>query len=127
VVEKDGGSAAAPAATPAAAREWPLVVAAIALGLLAGYAHLRLHDLGLGALMVGAVCLGLGFARPQRPWLWALIVALCVPSVQVVAHLGYERFTRGGIVASFALLIPAFSCAYGGAFGRRLLAVLFPR
>lgn len=129
MVEKESsGSAVATAATPEAARrQGPLVIAALALGVLVGYAHLRVHDLGLAALMVGAVCLGLGFARPQRPWRWALILALCVPAVHLVANLGHERFTRGGALASFALLIPAFSCAYGGAFGRRLLALLFPK
>jgi hypothetical protein len=66
----------------------------------------------------------LGALRPRRPWMWALLVALCVPAAEYVAHLGREHFTRGATFASFALLAPAFVCAYGGAMGRKVVGEL---
>jgi hypothetical protein len=71
------------------------------------------------------VAMFLGAMRPRRPWLWALLVALCVPAEQLFAFLGREHFTRGAIFGSFALLAPAFVCAYGGAVGRKLVGELF--
>ncbi len=100
---------------------------ALVAGALIGYVQVRLEDLALAALFVGIVCAALGITRPQRPWRWALIVALCVPLVQLLAYLGHERFTRGATLGSVSLAIPAFSCAYGGSFGRKLLGQLFSK
>jgi hypothetical protein len=115
-----------PASAPSP-REWPFVIVALALGTLIGYAQLRLGELAISALLVAMVAMFLGAMRPRRPWRWALLVALCVPAAQWVAYLGREHFTRGAIFGSFALLAPAFVCAYGGAVGRKLIGELFSK
>jgi len=105
-------------------RAWPLVVLALAFGALIGYAQLRWGELAISALLVAMVTMFLGAMRPRRPWVWALLVALCVPAAQLFAYIGREHFTRGAIFGSFALLAPAFVCAYGGAVGRKLVGEL---
>ena len=106
-------------------RDWPYVVIALASGALIGYAQVRWGELAISALLVAMITMFLGALRPQRPWLWALLVALGVPLVQGIAYLGREHFTRGATISSFALLAPALVCAYGGAVGRRLVHELF--
>jgi hypothetical protein len=100
---------------------------ALAFGALIGYAHLRWGELAISALLVAMVTMFLGAMRPRRPWVWALLVALCVPAAQLSAYLGREHVTRGAIFGSFALLAPAFVCAYGGAVGRNLVGKLFKK
>jgi hypothetical protein len=100
---------------------------ALGCGALIGYAQLRLGELAISALLVAMVTMFLGALRPRRPWVWALLVALCVPAAQLVAYIGREHFTRGAIFGSFALLAPAFVCAYGGAVGRKLVGELFKK
>lgn len=107
--------------------DWPFVAFALAFGALIGFAQLRLGELALSALLVAMATMFLGAVRPRRPWLWALLVPLGVPAAQFVAYLGREHFTRGAIFGSFALLAPAFVCAYGGAVGRKLIAELFKK
>lgn len=108
-------------------RDWPFALIALAFGVLIGYAQFRLAELAVSALLVAMVTMLLGALRPHRPWLWALLVALCVPASQLIAYLGREHFTRGVTIGSFALLAPAFVCAYGGAVGRKLVAELFKK
>jgi hypothetical protein len=105
--------------------DWPFVLLAIVLGALIGYAHLHFGEIAVSALLVAITTMILGACRPRTPWLWALLVALCVPAAQLIAYLGREHFTRGATFGSFALLAPAFVCSYGGAVGRRLVAELF--
>ncbi|MGB9104359.1 MAG: hypothetical protein WCC59_06365 [Terriglobales bacterium] len=107
--------------------DWPFVLVALAFGALIGYAQLRWGELAISALLVAMVTMFLGAMRPRRPWLWALLVALCVPAAQLFAYIGREHFTRGAIFGSFALLAPAFVCAYGGAVGRKLVGELFKK
>lgn len=97
---------------------------ALGCGALIGYAQLRWGELAISALLVAMITMFLGAMRPRRPWMWALLVALCVPAAQLLAHIGREHFTRGAIFGSFALLAPAFVCAYGGAVGRKLVGEL---
>ncbi len=97
---------------------------ALAFGCVIALAQLRLGELAISALLVAMATMFLGAMRPRRPWLWALLVTLCVPAGQFMAYLGREHFTRGAMFASFALLAPGFVCAYGGAIGRRLVGEL---
>jgi hypothetical protein len=99
-----------PASAPIGA-DWPFAMLALALGALIGYAQLQWGELTIPALLVAMVTMFLGGVRPRRPWLWALLVAGCVPAAQLFAYVGRERFTRGAIFGSFALLAPAFVCA----------------
>ena len=104
--------------------DWPFLALALALGALIGYVQLRWGELAISALLVAMVTMFLGALRPRQPWRWALLVALCDPAAQLFAYLGREHFTRGAILGSFALLAPAFVCAYCGAVGRKLVGEL---
>lgn len=108
-------------------RDWPWYVFALVCGAGIGYLHLRLGELALAALLVSIATMFLGAVRPRWPWRWALLVALCVPLAMLAAHLGRERFSRGAVFGSFALLMPSLACAYGGSFLRRLMGELFPK
>ena len=119
------GTASSASKNAVVSRDWPFVAGALASGALIGYAQWRFGELAISALLVAMVTMSLGAMRPRRPWRWALLVALCVPGALFVAHLGREHFTRGAIFGSFALLAPAFVCAYCGATGRNLVAELF--
>jgi hypothetical protein len=106
-------------------RDRPFTAIALVAGALIGYAQVKFGEMALSALLVALLTMFLGVARPRRPWRWAVLVALCVPAAQLVAYLGREHFTRGATIGSFALLAPAFVCAYAGAVGRNLLGELF--
>jgi hypothetical protein len=97
---------------------------AILLGAAIGYLQIRLAEIALSALAVAAATMGLGLIFPRRPWRWALLVALCVPAALLIASAGRTHFTRGAIYGSFALLMPALACAYGGSFMRKLVREL---
>jgi hypothetical protein len=108
-------------------RDWPGYVLALALGAAIGFLQLRLAELALSALAVAAATMALGVLFPRRPWRWALLVALCVPAALLIASTGRTHFTRGAIYGSFALLMPALACAYGGSVMRRLVGELLHR
>ena len=128
-MEQDSSATAAPAiaAAPAKVRNWPYVIFALLSGGAAAYLHVQLGELGLAALVVAASTMFLGAMRPRRPWMWALLVALTIPALELVAYLHHEYFGTGATFGSLALLIPAFACAYGGAVGQRLLRELFAK
>ena len=108
-------------------KDWPFWLAGLLLGGLTGYVQTRIGDLLLSALMVAAFSMFLGMMRPQRPWRWALLVAVCLPAAQLLAFLTREHPTRAAVYTSFAALAPALVCAYGGSLLRRVLGELFPR
>jgi len=106
-------------------RDLPYVFLALILGSIAAFVHLRYHDLSL--LLVSMSAMFLGLARPERPWRWALLVALCLPAGQLLAYLTREQPTRAMIFGSFIGLAPAIIAAVGGSVMRRGFDVLFPR
>ncbi len=57
------------------------------LGICAGWLDLKVGDLLFTALFVLASTMLLGAVRPQRPWRWTLLVAVFVPTVQLLAYL----------------------------------------
>lgn len=105
-------------------REWPGYLLAVLLGAAIGYLQVRVAELALSALAVAAATMALGLIFPRRAWRWALLVVLCVPAALLMASTGRTHFTRGAIYGSFALLMPALACAYGGSFMRRLIGEL---
>ena len=107
------------------AQEAGYYVAAILLAAVAGWSQVALHDVSL--LLASAFALLLSVARPQRPWRWAVIVCAGLPLAELVAWLARMHPERGDIMFSFVALVPAFMCAYGGAFLRRSVRILFPR
>ena len=96
-------------------------------GILAGIAHITIGDPLLTALVVLMATMGLGFARPVRPWRWVLLVGLLVPVVMLSANLlhYYRTLTRAGLYGSVLIILPGIAGAYGGAFGRKFVRVMF--
>jgi hypothetical protein len=69
-----------------------------------------------------------GWIMPGKAWLWAMIVALCLPCVYLIAtKLGYQPVSppSPGWYASLIALIPAFIGAYSGALARLIMTSLF--
>ncbi|MGH9566266.1 MAG: hypothetical protein ACRD4I_09805, partial [Candidatus Angelobacter sp.] len=64
---------------------WNYVLGTI-LGLAAGAIDVRLGDLLVTAVFVMLSTMLLGLLRPERAWRWTVLVAVCVPLVQILAH-----------------------------------------
>jgi hypothetical protein len=98
-------------------RYWALLLSAVAFGNLIGWIDSRptWDDAGITVAMVLGAASVLGFAGPNRAWLWALAVSIWVPLWNMVLH--------GSYASAVALLIASIG-AYTGAFLRR---VILPR
>jgi hypothetical protein len=95
-------------------RFWVLLFSAVALGNLIGWIDSRptWDDAGITVAMVLGAASVLGFAKPDRAWLWALAVSIWVPLWNIVLN---------GSYASVVALVIAVTGAYMGAFIRRAL------
>ena len=89
--------------------------------MFAGWVDFNNDEPQAAVLVILVVTFLLGLMRPKLAWLWAIIVALCLPAVYLVAtSLGYRPVSppSPGWYASLLALIPAFIGAYAGALGR---------
>jgi hypothetical protein len=94
-------------------------LAAILLGMGAGWLDVKAGDLLFTALAVLASTMLLGALRPQRPWRWTIAVAACVPLVRLLAFLFLtQRPYRAQVYESFLGFLTGTVGAYGGALGR---------
>lgn len=94
-------------------------VFAVILGIGAGIVDVRLSDLLVTAVFVMIATMMLGLLRPSRAWRWMVIVAACVPIVQIAAHYALqERFYSSHIYLSFSGFLTGTAGAYAGAFAR---------
>ena len=102
-------------------------IVAIVCGIFAGFVHVTVGDPLLTALVVLISTMSLGFACPDRPWRWTLIVGLLVPTVMLIANAlhYYETLTRAGLAGSILIMLPGIAGAYGGYFGRKFVRVMF--
>jgi hypothetical protein len=99
---------------------------AAACGVIAGWVDVRVGDLLFTAVIVLASCMGLGFARPRKPWRWVVLVGIFVPIIEWLAYavLSFKP-ERAQIFESFLAFLPGIVGAYGGAFGRTVVNNLF--
>jgi hypothetical protein len=96
------------------------------LGITAGFLDVKFGDLLLTALFVLASTMLLGTLRPEKPWRWTLVVATCVPIVQLLAYLFLsQKPYRAQIYESFLGFLTGIAGAYGGSLGRKGLNELF--
>jgi hypothetical protein len=101
-------------------------ILAVVLGLCGGVLDVKFGDLLLTALFVLASTMLLGALRPHKPWRWTLIVACCVPMVQLLVYLLLAKKPyRAQIYESFLGFLTGIAGAYGGSFGRRGMDELF--
>ena len=95
---------------------------AAAFGVMAGWIDVKVGDLLFTAMIVLASCMGLGFARPRKPWRWVVLVGVFVPIIEWLAYavLAFKP-ERAQIYESFLAFLPGIVGAYGGAFGRSVV------
>jgi hypothetical protein len=99
---------------------------AVFAGVFAGWVDIKIGDLLFTTLMVLAPCMLLGVMRPQRPWRWVAIVAVCVPFAELLGYLVLRQtMNRAQIYESFLAFLPGIAGAYGGALLRQAAANIF--
>ncbi len=107
---------------------WFCLVLALLGALLAGWIDFNNDEPQAAVLVILVVTFILGFLLPGRAWLWAIIVALGLPTVYLLATAqGYRPTSPPSPAwyASLLALIPAFIGAYLGALGRLILTKVF--
>ncbi|HEY1800740.1 MAG TPA: hypothetical protein VGG46_07375 [Terriglobales bacterium] len=89
------------------------------LGLGAGAIDVWLGDLLVTAVFVMLSTMLLGLLRPERAWRWTVLVAVCVPLVQILAHSFLkEHISLSHVQLSFSGFLTGTVGAYAGAFAR---------
>jgi hypothetical protein len=92
---------------------------ALIFGTCAGIIDVRLSDLLVTAIAVMLSTLILGMLRPKHAWRWMVIVAACVPIVQLLAHhFLHEKFYSSHIYLAYSGFLTGTAGAYAGAFAR---------
>jgi len=92
---------------------------AAAFGVMAGWIDIKVGDLLFTAMIVLAACMGLGFARPRKPWRWVVLVGIFVPIIEWLAYaILAQKPERAQIYESSLAFLPGIVGAYSGAFGR---------
>ena len=95
---------------------------AVACGILAGWVDIKVGDLLFTALLVLAPCMLLGMLRPQKPWRWVVLVAVCVPAADLAAFLILaQKPTPAQVYESLLTFLPAIAGAYGGSVMRGVI------
>jgi MFS-type transporter involved in bile tolerance (Atg22 family) len=109
---------------------WVCLILALSGGIFAGWVDFNNDEPQAAVLVILVVTFLLGLIRSKRAWLWAIIVALCLPGVYLFARsLGYQSVSppSPGWYASLLALIPAFIGAYSGALGGVIVKSIFAK
>jgi hypothetical protein len=107
---------------------WLCLCIAFAGGIFAGWVDFNNNEVQAAVLVILAVIFLTGMIAPGKSWLWAVIVALCLPGVYLIAtQLGYKPVSPPNPVwyASLFALVPAFIGAYSGAMSRVIMNRVF--
>ena len=107
---------------------WVCFVLALCGGIFAGWVDFNNDEPQATVIVILSVTFVVGFIYPQRAWLWAVIVAVCLPGVYLFARSqGYQPTSppSPGWYASLLSIIPALIGAYAGAFGRVIINQLW--
>ncbi len=103
---------------------WLCLCITFAGGIFAGWVDFNNDEVQAAVLVILVVTFLTGMIAPRKAWLWAVIVALCLPGIYLMAtQLGYLPVSPPNPVwyASLLALIPAFIGAYSGALSRVIL------
>ena len=96
---------------------WLCTILALAGGIFAGWVDFNNDEVQAAVLVILVVTFLTGSIKPGKAWLWAIIVALCLPSVYLLAtQLGYQPVSppSPGWYASFDCAYPSIHrCLYG--------------
>jgi MFS-type transporter involved in bile tolerance (Atg22 family) len=91
---------------------------ALAGGTFAGWVDFNNDEPQATVLVILTVTFMVGLLYPQRAWLWAIVIGLCIPGTYLFARsLGYQPVSppNPGWYTSLLALIPAFIGAFSGA------------
>jgi uncharacterized membrane protein YeaQ/YmgE (transglycosylase-associated protein family) len=112
--------------SPTTRHSWAWI-AAVSMGILAGWIDVQVDDRLFTALLVLAFCMFLGFMRPVKVWRWVLLVWIFVPIARAVAYLArHIPSDRGQIGGAVLTLLPGAVGAIGGMLMRKMVQNIFP-
>jgi hypothetical protein len=103
---------------------WLCLIMAFCGGAFAGWVDFNNDEPQATVMVIVVVTFLLGMLMPKKAWLWAVIVAVCLPGVYLFARSqGYQPASppNPGWYASLLAIIPALIGAYAGAIGRAML------
>lgn len=96
---------------------------AVMAGLCAGWIDFNCDRVQSVAGMIVLYAGLLGYARPNRAWLWAVIVSLGIPVAYLFGpHFGFmpHHWPSPNLFVTFIGFVPAIVGAYSGVFIREL-------
>jgi hypothetical protein len=99
----------------------------LVLAALTGWLQIIFRDLHLALLAAMAFGLTLALIRPQRPWIWGLLIGLAPPAAEFYRLFRGEPVQRGNIEVAFGALLPAFVGAIGGFAMRSMIRRVFEK
>jgi uncharacterized membrane protein YoaK (UPF0700 family) len=99
----------------------------VALAALTGWLQIMFRDLHLALLAAMAFALTLSLIRPQRPWIWGLLIGLAPVVAEFYRIFRGEPVQRGSVEVAFGAVLPAFVGALGGYAMRVMVNRLFEK
>lgn len=99
----------------------------LALAALTGWLQIMFRDLHLALLAAMAFGLTLSLIRPQRPWIWGLLIGLAPAAAEFYRLFRGQPVQRGTIEVAFGAVLPAFVGALGGFAMRFMVARVFEK
>ena len=86
------------------------VIGVTVTGMLIGWIDSRPNwdDTGITVALVFGASAFFGFINPKHPWLWALLIGICIPLWNIILSNNYESF-----MAVFVAFIGAYIGSYG--------------
>jgi hypothetical protein len=100
---------------------------ALALAALTAWLQIMFRDLHLALLAAMAFALTLSLIRPQRPWIWGLLIGLAPATAEFYRLFRGQPVRRGTIEVAFGAVLPAFVGALGGFAMRSMVNRLFEK
>ncbi len=99
----------------------------LALAALTGWLQIMFRDVHLALLAAVAFALTLALIRPQRPWIWGLLIGLAPAAAEFYRLFHGEPVRRGTVEVAFGAVVPAFVGAVGGAAMRSMVRRVFEK
>ena len=94
------------------------------LGLLTGILAVQTDDMPFPVLLLLVFGMFSGFQRPKAAWQYATLLAMWIPSLELVAKMiGFNVRGGSGFGGSLIAFVPAFAGAYLGAVLRRFAPI----
>jgi hypothetical protein len=92
---------------------WALLAVSLSVGLILAWVDSRPNwdDTGITATMLFGASACLGFSMPRFAWLWAILLGIWIPMVNIILHQNFG--------SSIALVI-TFTGAFAGVFVHKI-------